>query len=419
MKRIFVFCVAAILHAQPTAQQREQQEQVELNQAVAEAGNSPIDFTHALERHLARYPDTKQRLPIYKALAKSAIDSGDNPRIIRYGEEVLKAEPKLDDFQFIDRVTRALLEKQDADSAKRALTYAERYRKEVDAMRLRAAESHMTPVQWQAECDRAMARVLMLQAWAQGNLGNTEEAVRLAKAGWDLSPSAEGAREAGRWLAKLDRLAPAIEYYSDAFAMDDKATTVADRTADRARLAELSTRLNGSEKGLGDQILAAYDRTAALRTKILADMKRKDPNAGASELLAFTLAPADGGTPLQLASLKGKIVVMDFWATWCVPCKIQHPMIENIKSRYEKSGDVVFLSVDSDDDHSLVAPFLKDMNWGGRAFFDSGLGRFLSVASIPTVLVLDRAGKISSRMAGFVPERFEDMLTQRIEEARQ
>jgi thiol-disulfide isomerase/thioredoxin len=418
MKWLALLLLACGLAAQPTAQQLEQQEQVELSKAVTEAGTSPIDFTHALEHHLAKYPETKQRLAIDKALAKSAVDSNDNPRIILYGEQVLKAEPRLDDFQFIDRVTRALLEQGDAESAKRALAYAQRYAREVTAMRARAAEGHMTEVQWAAECDRAMARVLMLQAWANGNMGNLEEAAKLAQAGWDLSPSAEGAREAGRWLVKLNRIAAAIEFYADAFAMDDKATTPADRIADRARLAELNTKLNGSEKGLGDQVLAAYDRTAALRKQMLAAMKAKDPNAGATELLGFTLAPADGGSPVQLAALKGKTVVMDFWATWCVPCKVQHPIIEKVKAQYDQSGEVAFLSVDSDDDHSLVAPFLKDMQWKGRVFFDSGLGRFLSVGSIPTVIVLDKDGRIFSRMTGFVPELFEAQLTRRIEESR-
>jgi len=416
MKLLLIMIAAGAAWGQATAQDLAQQEQAELSKAVTDAGNSPIDFTHALERHLAKYPDSPQRLAIEKALAKSAMDANDRPRLILYGEQVLKAEPKSDDFHLIDAVTRALLDAGDAESSKKALEYTMRYRQDVDSMRSRASEGHMTEGQWAAEIDRAMARVLMLQARAIGNLGNAEEAVKLAKSGWDLSPSAEGARETGYWYDKLNRLAPAIEYYADAFAMDDQATTPADRVSDRAHLAQLSTKLNGSEKGLGDQVLAAYDRTASMRKQMLADMRKKDPNAGRFDLLDFTLAPADGGEPVSLASLKGKTVVMDFWATWCVPCKIQHPMIEKIKAKYEKSGSVVFLSVDSDDDHSVVAPFLKEMHWGGRIFYDSGLGRFLTISSIPTVIVLDKDGKISSRMAGFVPERFEDMLTQRIEE---
>jgi thiol-disulfide isomerase/thioredoxin len=403
--------------AQPTAQQLEQQEQVELSKAVSEAGTSPIDFTHALERHLARYPETKQRLAIDKALAKSAMDSNDRARILLYGEQVLRDEAHSDDFQLIDRVTRALLETDDPAQAKRGLEYAQRYQREVESMRSRAPEGHMTETQWAAEVDRAMARVFMLEARATGNLGNPDGALKTAVAGWDLSPSSEGAREVGHWQEKLNRLPQAIEYYADAFAMDDQGTTIADRTRDRAHLAELSRKANGSEQGLGDQILAAYDRTSALRKQMLAAMRLKDPNTGLTDLIDFTLAPADGGQPIAIASLKGKTVVMDFWATWCGPCKVQHPMIENIRNKYEKAGsNVVFLSVDSDDDHSLVTPFLRDSQWTGRVFFDSGMGRFLTISSIPTVIILGKDGKIFSRMTGFVPERFEDLLTQRIEE---
>src|ERR1019366_8217218 len=105
-------------------------------------------------------------------------------------------------------------------------------------------------------------------------------------------------------------------------------------------------------------ILRAYDRTSLLRRERLARMKAKDPNAGANDVAEFTL-PREGGGSLAMASLKGKTVVMDFWATWCGPCRVQHPMIESVKKRFEPSGNVVFLSVDSDDDHSLVAPFLS------------------------------------------------------------
>jgi thiol-disulfide isomerase/thioredoxin len=240
----------------------------------------------------------------------------------------------------------------------------------------------------------------------------------MAQAGWDLSPSAEGAREAGHWLEKLNRLPQAIEFCADAFAMDDLATTVGDRERDRVHLGELSKKLHGSEKGLGDQILAAYDRMVAMRKQIIAAMRLKDPNSNLTDLLDFTLAAADGEQPVTLASLKGKTVVMDFWATWCGPCKVQHPMIEKIRDKYEKSGNgsVVFLAVNTDDDHSLVPPYLKDSHWTGRVFFDSGLSRFLTISSIPTVVVLDKDGKIASRMVGFVPDRFEEMLSQRIDE---
>ena len=94
-------------------------------------------------------------------------------------------------------------------------------------------------------------------------------------------------------------------------------------------------------------------------------------------------------------------------------------MIENVKKQFGKSDNVVFLSIDSDDDHSDVQKFVKEMKWDHSVYYDAGLGAMLKISSIPTIIVLDTSGKISSRMAGFIPERFEDMLAQRIREARQ
>jgi thiol-disulfide isomerase/thioredoxin len=180
-------------------------------------------------------------------------------------------------------------------------------------------------------------------------------------------------------------------------------------------MSDLYKKNHRSEKGLGDIVLRAYDRTAALKRGQLAGLKAKDPNAVATDIMDFAL-PRPEGDPLALASLKGKTVVMDFWATWCLPCRAQHPLIENVKKHFEGTGKVVFISVDADEDRSLVAPFLGEMHWNDPIYFEGGLARAMSVSSIPTVIVLDSAGKISSRMAGFIPERFEDMLTQRIAE---
>ena len=393
-----------------------EREQAELSRAVGEAGTSGIDFTKALERHLEKYPQSAQRGAIEKALAKTALDSNDHARILLYGERVL-ADPSNDDLPLLDRVTRTFLDTDDPAPARKALVYARRYEARMEAMRSRAAEGHMSEGQWADEVDKGKARALVLQARATGNIGNAADALHLAQLAWATYPGAEPAREVARWLAKNGRHADAVEYYANAFTMEEGRATEADRTRDRVHLSEEYVAGNGSEKGLGDFVLLAYDRMAALKRDRLAKLRQKDPNAGATELLAFTLPNIDGTGSLALASLKGKAVVMDFWATWCGPCRVQHPMIENVKKRFEKSDAVVFLSVDSDDEHGVVSAFVKEMKWEHPVYYDAGLGSMLKIASIPTILVLDKAGNISSRMAGFIPERFEEMLTQRIEEA--
>lgn len=399
-------------------------EQYELSQAVSEAGASSIDLIRALERHLKKYPESKQRPSMENALVKSAIETNDNARIILYGEKVLQRESPPDQgdtIQMLDRVTRALVEQTDPGHAKSAIRYARRYENDIAILRTKMEPpGHLTPGQWSEELDKMMARALALDARATGYAGDPAAAVKIAGKSWESYPTGEGARETAFWLASLDRNAEAIEFYSDAFALEDTRTTEADRVRDRARLGELYTRLTGSEKGLGDVILAAYDRTSALLSQRRASLKAKDPNAQATGIADFTLPAIDKAAPsLVLSSLKGKTVVMDFWATWCAPCRAQQPLIEKVQMHYQNAPDVIFVAVDSDDDPSLVAPFVKEQGWKSQGYFEAGLARHLAIASIPTVLVIDPTGQISSRMIGFIPERFEQMLTERVDEARQ
>ena len=397
----------------------ELKEMNELGLALSEAGQSGVDRMRALEQHLKKYPETKQRVSIERTLAALSIEADDKDRIILYGEKVL-AMGGPDDLKLLDRVTLALADTGNPPGQlKRAADYAKRYGKVAAEWLARGPTGAYPLAQYTEELNRISARALALQARATGQLGNVEDAVQLGRQSWQTFPTGEGARESGFWLARLGRNNEAIEAYANAFTVEDSRTTEADRSRDRAKLGALYNAANGSEKGLGDAILAAYDRTSGLLGRQRADLKAKDPNALAANIFDFTL-PAVEGAALPLASLKGKTIVMDFWATWCTPCRVQHPMIQNVKKHFEGTADLIFLAVDTDEDRTLVAPFLKQIDWGtAGTYFEAGLGVRLNIAAIPTVLVIDPSGRISSRMAGFLPDRFEEMLADRINEARQ
>jgi thiol-disulfide isomerase/thioredoxin len=111
------------------------------------------------------------------------------------------------------------------------------------------------------------------------------------------------------------------------------------------------------------------------------------------------------------------VIVFDFWATWCGPCRVQHPLYEKVKQRFRNNPDVVFLSVNTDEDRELVEPFLKDNRWNVKPYFEDGLSRAFQVSSIPTTIVVNKRGEVFSRLNGFLPDRFVDMLTERIEDA--
>ncbi|MCL5745958.1 MAG: TlpA family protein disulfide reductase [Acidobacteria bacterium] len=413
MKLITLFLFASLGFAQenPTPPPSEEDE---LNAAVAEAGSSPIEFQRALEKHLEKYPNSPRRAELERALVKAAIENKDNRRIILYGERVLARGS--DDLQVLDRVTRALLSSDARDTSERALKYAKRYEGAISKLRTEDPPGRATKAQWQDELDRGVGRALVLEARATGNLGNMDGATALAARSYEMYPSAEAAREIGRWLAKAGKAEDAIPHIADAFTISDPRVTDEERAADRARMGELYRKLKGSEKGLGDLILEAYDRTSALTVARNSRLRERDPNSQANSPMEFTLSGV-AGQKLQLSTLKGKTVVFDFWATWCGPCRAQHPLYEEVKKRFRDAPDVVFLSVNTDENKAAVEPFLKEQKWDGKVYFESGLSRALEIASIPTTIIVDRRGQVVSRMNGFVPSRFVDMLSERIRDA--
>jgi len=140
-----------------------------------------------------------------------------------------------------------------------------------------------------------------------------------------------------------------------------------------------------------------------------------DPNLGVTDPMNFTLTALDGGK-LDLKSLRGKVVLFDFWATWCVPCRAQHPLYEELKKRFGDRDDVVFLSVDTDEDHQVVAPFLEKQQWSSKnVVFDNGLVRLLTVSTIPTTIIADKRGRLASRMNGFNGDKFVGDIAARIQ----
>ncbi len=389
-------------------------EDKELSHALAEAGTSQIDFVRALENHLAKYPNSPKKAEIERALTKAAIELKDDKRITIYGERVLDREPG--DPPMLERVARALLSSDARESSAQALKYAKRYEDQVQALRKATLTGHGGKAEWMTEIDRGLARAFVLEARATGNLGKPDDALALAQKSYEQYPTAEGAREIAKWLARLGREKDAIAHLADAFTIVDSRNTDEARVQDRRRIGELYVKLNGSEKGLGDMILESYDRTTALMAERKLRERESDPNAQVASVLDFTLAGANGD-PLKLASLKGKVIIFDFWATWCGPCRVQHPLYEQVMRRFEGNAGVTFLSINTDEERALVQPFLKESHWNNPVYFEDGLARMLRITSIPTTIIVDKRGEISSRMNGFNPDRFVDSLIERIQQA--
>ena len=108
---------------------------------------------------------------------------------------------------------------------------------------------------------------------------------------------------------------------------------------------------------------------------------------------------------------------MNFWATWCGPCREMEPHFERVASQYQGLADIIFLSANCDEDETLVPPYLQEEKPRTTVVFADGLDALLSVNSFPTVVILDRQGKIAYRAEGFDPDDAETELANAVRHA--
>jgi len=112
----------------------------------------------------------------------------------------------------------------------------------------------------------------------------------------------------------------------------------------------------------------------------------------------FELRDADG-KPLKLSDLRGKLVFLDFWATWCGPCRAEIPHLKQLAQRFCGRNDFVLLSVSIDEDEMEWREFIKkeQMNWRhalDKNGWRSGVAAKYGVTGIPTTFLISKDGKV-------------------------
>jgi len=118
----------------------------------------------------------------------------------------------------------------------------------------------------------------------------------------------------------------------------------------------------------------------------------------------FTLA-STGNRNIKLSDYKGKVVIVDFWATWCPPCRRGIPDLIEIQKEYGNDVVVIGISMDTDT-KSDVVPFIQNMGINYPvAYADAGVvNSYGGVESIPTSFVIDKSGNIVDNHIGLVPK---------------
>jgi len=117
----------------------------------------------------------------------------------------------------------------------------------------------------------------------------------------------------------------------------------------------------------------------------------------------FTL-PDLQGRPVQLSDFRGKVVIVDFWATWCLPCIFQVPELNKLAAAHREKGDVVVIGVSVDlEGPAVVAPWLEEHGVLYTIVFgDEALAAKFGVFGFPTLVIVGPQGELDSRHVGLI-----------------
>jgi thiol-disulfide isomerase/thioredoxin len=134
--------------------------------------------------------------------------------------------------------------------------------------------------------------------------------------------------------------------------------------------------------------------------------------AGKAAPLTFTLKDMNG-VDVKLASFKGKPIVLNFWATWCGPCRAEIPSLVELNTQYGQEGkDVVILGISVDDPVEKLKPYATQMKMNYPVLVGAGRDdvqdAFGPLWGIPVTVFIDRDGKIAKKHSGIASkEQFE------------
>lgn len=405
-----VFCTAP-LRATPQSKaatdnvsKGDAEAEIELQKAISNAGNDRAALVRNLKMYLLSFPDAPRKASVFRALVEACQQLHDTGCATEYAERLIAIHP--DDSEMMLLAVNLLEQQGDSGSLTRATGYVTRVLDRIEKTPADERPPRSSLAEWQDRQDQLRALLYCLRGQIEKKENDLDASAKDLETSYSIRPNAAAANLLGEIAERRNDSGSAIEEYTRAFVLPESSPTgKVDRREVRMKLGNVWRKVYGTENGLGAQILSTYDGLAAPPANANPAVRNKD----AKEVFSFVLRRTDGSVQ-PMAPYRGKVIVLNFWATWCGPCRDLEPIFNLVAKNFAEESDVAFFAVNTDEDETRVAPFVVRQGWDVSVVFADGLDSFLNVSTLPTVVILDHSGKIVYRVGGF-SENFPATLT--------
>lgn len=357
-----------------------------------------------LVRFLAAYPDTPLKADVYRARFNSVRRfSQDHDQLwdlaTTYVTEVLKLVDAQSAPQLRSPLLAQVYNEIGYEFALRGqhLDGALEFAQQANALVTSAAEQAPPDIpeeQWRKGLGELRGQIMDTLGWVQYRRNAMADAEKAIAQAVVLLPGHSAIRyHSGVVLAAQGHTDQAIDALLTALSLDQPELSA------RGELERLFKQKYGpkAEEELDAQLDLARGRAETTKKQALLSERL---NVKAQD---FTLTALDGAS-VSLADLKGKTIVINFWATWCPPCREEMPQLETLWQSYQKSPDTVFLIASVDQDKSLVNPYLTDNKYSFPVYYAGMAAQTYQVMSIPTTYVIDKKGAVKFVHVGYRPD---------------
>lgn len=272
--------------------------------------------------------------------------------------------------------------------------------------------AYVTPEKRAATTKKARGNLLSLLALIEMKRGNEKEAGQLMREALDTSADVETLSNAGIFYSAMDQNEKAFTAYKNIMLQEPEDTVSMARM--KASYHDWKNGFQGWDQELEELNQYWKKRMAAQLQKEMIRVKAHD----------FLKSIVDlKGQPVAADAIKNKIVILDFWATWCVPCMQEMPYVQKAYEKYANTDDVAFMIINSGAKNNL-----SDAQgwWGNKRYSfpvyyntDEQIGEKFGFNFIPALYIIDKNGNIRLKTIGFEGPSIERKIEAAIELLKQ